>query len=130
MEGFAHCSSLFSMKYGRPSGPRQRIWDQIWIPCSYSRASFRSRSVAWGEGCNSSGQPSSSRWTGILDEMEADMWLPVQISGPPTWWRSAINRAAMLRATIEEHIGMRPRWEWKAVSMVQCQNLAKNYMFM
>jgi len=43
MEGFAHCSSLSSRKHGRPLGPRQRIWDQLWIPCSHSEASFRSR---------------------------------------------------------------------------------------
>jgi len=104
MDGFAHFSSLSSMKYGRPSGPRHIIWDQVWIPCSHRGASFRSRSVAWGKGCTSRGRPSSSRWTRILDEMEVNMWLPDQISGPSTRWRSAINRVAMLRVTIEEHI--------------------------
>ena len=29
MEGFAHCSSRSSMKYGWPYEPRQRIWDQL-----------------------------------------------------------------------------------------------------
>jgi len=67
--------------------------------------------VLWGKGCISRGQPSSSRWTGILDEMEADIWLPGQIFGPPTGCRSAISKVAMLRATIEDHMGVRPLWE-------------------
>ena len=96
MEGFAHCSSLSSRKYGRPSGPRQKICDQLWIPCSHSGASFRSRKVVWAKGCASRGQPSSSRLTWILDEMELDIWLPDQISGPPTWWRSAYALSLLL----------------------------------
>jgi hypothetical protein len=109
MEGLAHCSSLSSIKYGRPSGPRQRIWDHLWIPCSHSGASFRRRNVAKVKGCTSNGHPSSSRWIRIFDEMEVDIWLPDQISGPPTGWRSAVSRVAMLRATIEKHMGVRPR---------------------
>ncbi len=45
--------------------------------------------------------------SGIRDEMKRDIRLPDQISGPPTGWRSAINRVVMLRATIEGHIGVR-----------------------
>ena len=60
----------------------------------------------------------------ILDEIEIDIWLPDQIYMPPRGWRSAINRVAMLRATIEEHMGTRPRWEWKAILRGQCRKLA------
>ncbi len=56
--------------------------------------------------------------------MEVDIWLPDKISEPPTGRRSAIKRVAMLRAIIDEHMGVRPRWEWKAISRAQCRNLA------
>ena len=60
---------------------------------------------------------------GICDEIEMDIWFPDQIAWPPTGWRSAINRLAMLRATTEEHMGGGPRWEWKVIPRGQCRNL-------
>ena len=50
--------------------------------------------------------------------------MPDQISWPPLWWRSAINRVTMLRVTLEAHRDRRPRCEWKAISRGQCRNLS------
>ncbi len=123
MEGLAHCNSLSSRKYGWPSGPRHIIWDHLWIPYSHSGASFPSRRVACDKDCVSQEQPSSSRSIGILVAMEVDIWLPDQISGPPTRWRSAISKGAMLRATMDGQRGVRPLREWKAISNGQYRNL-------
>ncbi len=74
-------------------------------------------------GCVGVGQPSSSVVMGIKEVREEDISFPDHISGPPSGWRSAVRRVAMLRAMNDGHSGLPPRWEWKANSNGQCLNL-------
>ncbi len=60
----------------------------------------------------------------MREEMEVEIWLPDQISGPPVGWRSAKSRVAMLRAITDVHVGAWFLCVWKAVSMGQWRNLA------
>ncbi len=60
----------------------------------------------------------------MSEEMELEIWLLDQISGPPMGWRSAKSRVAMLRAINDVHIGVWSLFVWKAVAMGQWRNLA------
>jgi hypothetical protein len=71
MVGFAHCNSLSSRKYGRPSGPRLRIYAQSWIECSHRGTKRWRILVVGGKGCISMGQMSSSTMKGILAVIES-----------------------------------------------------------
>ena len=70
MLGLAHCSSLSSWKYGRPSGPRPRICAQSWIECSHRETRRWRILVVDGKGWSSVGHPLVSVVMGILDVME------------------------------------------------------------
>ena len=74
-------------------------------------------------GCVGVGHPSSSVVIGIEVDRVEDISFPDHISGPPSGWRSAVRRVAMLRAITEGQRGRPPRWEWKASSNGQCWNL-------
>jgi hypothetical protein len=60
----------------------------------------------------------------MSEEMELEIWLPDQISGPHVGWRSTKSRVAMLRAITDVHVGVWSLFVWKAVSMGQWRNLA------
>ncbi len=62
--------------------------------------------VGSGNICDFKGQPSTSSWMGMSDVMDAEIWFPYQISGPPVGWRSAKSIVAMLRAKTELHAGV------------------------
>ena len=61
---------------------------------------------------------------GIRDGMEVGIGLSDKVSGPPTGWRSAIERVAMSRATTEGQRGKRPLRGRKANSKGRWRNLA------
>ncbi len=74
----------------------------------------------------SQGQPSSSRSIGILVAMEVDIWLPDQISGPPTGWRSAISKVAMLLASMDGQRGpaleeMEGHFQWPISELLRSE---------
>ena len=71
-------------------------------------------------GCMGVGHPSSSVVIGIKEDSVEYISLSDHISGPPSGWRSAVRRVAMLRAIIDGQRGRPPRWEWKASSNGQC----------
>ena len=93
------------------------------MPLSQSAVSFFSVDVASGKAGFFRGQPSSSSWVGMSDEMDVEIPFPDQISGPPMGWRSARRRVAMLRAMTDVHTGVRRLSVWKASCMGQYQNL-------
>jgi len=121
--GFAHWSSLSYKKKRRPLGARPRIWVQSWMPWSHSGVDFCRMSVEAGKACVCKGQPSSSIWMGMSEEIDVEIRFPYQISGPPVRWRSAISRVAMLRAITCLHAGVLSLRVWKAISMGQWRNL-------
>ena len=75
--------------------------------------------VGSGNVCDFKGQPSSSSWMGMSDDIDVEIWFPDQISGPPVGWRSAKSRVAMLRAKADSHAGVRSLCMWKAISIGQ-----------
>ncbi len=80
-----------------------------WILYSQKGASLRNILFAHVYGCVVVGQPSSSAVMGIEEDIVEDNSLPDHISGPPRGWRSAVRRAAMLRAITEGRRGLAPR---------------------
>jgi len=121
MVGMAHCSSLSSRKYERPSGHRPRISAQSWIGCSH-RGTRRWRIlVVDGKGWSSVGHPSVSVVMGILDVMEVDIWLPAKIVVSPIGWRFAVSSVATFLPMTDGQVAC-PLWMWKARSSGQCRN--------
>jgi hypothetical protein len=106
MIGFAHWSSFSSRKKGRPLGARPKSWVHSWMPWSHSGVNYFRMNVAAGKACVCKGHPSSSKWIGISEEMEVEIWFPDQISGLPVGWRSAKSRVAMLRAITDLQAGV------------------------
>jgi len=92
-------------------------WGHSWTPCSQSGVNFLRMNVGSGNVCDFKGQPSSSSWMGMSDDIDADIWFPVQISGHPVGWRSAKSRVAMLRAKTDLHPGLWSLCVWKAIPM-------------
>jgi hypothetical protein len=66
------------------------------------------------------GQPSSSVLKGTALASATDIGFSDQISGSPRVCGSAAISVAMLRATMEGQISLRPLWVWKASSSGQC----------
>jgi len=104
--GLAHWSSLSARKKGRPLGARPRIWVQSWMPWYHSGVIFFIMNAAAGKACICKGHLSSSKWIGMSEEMDVEIWFPAQISGPPVRWRSARSRVAMLRAITDLQAGV------------------------
>jgi len=106
VDGFAHWSFLSYMKKGRPLGAQPRIWVHSWMPCSHSGVKFFINNVAAGKACVCKGHSSSSKWIGISEEMDLEIWFPDQVSGPPVGWRSSKSRVAILRAITDLQAGV------------------------
>ena len=56
--------------------------------------------------CVRKGQPSSSNWMGICEEMDVEIRFPYHISGPLVGWMSARSRVAMFWAIPDLHVGV------------------------
>ena len=91
--------------------------------CSQKGVSLSKIRLTRVYGCVVVGHPSSSVVMGMEEISEEEISFPDHISGPPRGWRSAVRSVAMLRAITEGHMGLPPRWEWKASSNGQCWNL-------
>ena len=73
--------------------------------------------VVSGKDCIFKGQPSSSSWMRMSEEMDVAIRFPDQISGPPVGWRSAMSRVDMFRANTDLHADVWSLSVWKAISM-------------
>jgi len=75
--------------------------------------------IVGGKCCSSSEHPSSSVMIGILVVMEAEIWLPDQISAVPMGCKSAVSSMATFLSIIDGHVAW-PLWVWNASSRGKC----------
>ena len=77
--------------------------------------------IVGGKDCSSSGHPVSFVMIGFLVVMEAEIWIPDQISDVPMGCKSAVSSVATFLPITDGHVAW-PLWVWKASSRGQCLN--------